>query len=190
MYLALGNRDVSWYRHADGKQLVVRDNAITTEARAAWRRAFDCFQFGTWYSFEKRAGSTAYLFAVLDDGDTKDDPLMEKQLAWLRKLLAEAKPAALVLALHIPLEESAFGMSVKEILGGFGKPALVLAGHRHTDGVEDISVTPKQVQVRTASFAGGKLSSRRIVLRPAGIDVYSTNEPDKLLFTIPAGETR
>jgi len=190
MYLTLGNRDVSWYRHADGKQLVVRDNAITTEARAAWRQAFECFRNGTWYSFEKRAGATAFLFAVLDNGDTADEPLMQKQLAWLRRLLAGAKPAALVLAVHIPLGESAFGESVKEILNSFDRPALVLAGHRHTDGVEDISQSPRRVQVRTASFAGGKLCSRRIVFRASGIDVYSTNEPDKLLFTVPVGDAR
>ncbi len=190
MYLTLGNRDVSWYRQAEGKQVVVRDPAMATEARAAWRQAFDCFRNGTWYSFEKRAGATAYLFAVLDNSVTNDPEFVQSQLAWLRKLVAESKPAAMVIAVHIPLNENAFGESVKEILKSIDKPVLVLAGHRHTDGVEEISTSPRRVQVRSASFTGGKLSSRRVVLRPAGIDIYSTNEPEKLLFTIPVGDSR
>jgi hypothetical protein len=190
MYLTLGNHDVSWYRQADGKQVVVRDGAMATEARAAWRQGFECFRNGTWYSFEKRAGATTYLFAVLDNSVTDDPEFVRMQLVWLRKLLADAKPAALVVALHTPLGENAFGQSVKEILSSFDRPALVLAGHRHTDGVEEISGTPRRVQVRTAAFVGGKLSSRRIVLRPAGIDVYGTNEPEQLLLEIPVGDGR
>lgn len=190
LYLTLGNRDLAWYRQAEGKQVVVRDAAMVTEARAAWRQAFDCFRNGTWYSFEKRAGATAYLFAVLDNGVTNDAEFVQSQLDWLRKVVAESKPAAIVIAVHIPLNENAFGESVKEILKSVDKPVLVLAGHRHTDGVEEISTSPRRVQVRTASFTGGKLSSRRVVLRPAGIDIYSTNEPEKLLFTIPVGDSR
>lgn len=190
MYLALGNRDVSWYRQAEGKQVVVRDAAMTAEARAAWRGAFECFRGGTWYSFEKRAGGATYLFAVLDNGVTTDPEFARAQLAWLRKLLAEARPTALVLAMHIPLGDDSFSRSVEEILRGFDRPALVLAGHRHTDGVEEISASPRRVQVRTASFTGGKSCSRRVVLRPEGIDVYSTNEPDKLVLTVPAGAAR
>jgi hypothetical protein len=190
MYLTLGNRDLAWYRQDGGKQVVVRDAAMVTEARAAWRRAFDCFRNGTWYSFEKRAGATAYLLAVLDNGVTNDPEFVQSQLAWLRKLVAESKSAALVIAVHIPLSENVFGESVKEILKSFDGPVLVLAGHRHTDGVEEISLSPRRVQVRTASFTGGKLSSRRVVLRPAGIDIYSTNEPEKLLFTMPVGDSR
>lgn len=185
MYLALGNRDVSWYRAADDRQLVVRDSAVTGEARAAWRRQADCFSSGTWYSFEKRAGAAAYLFAALDNGETSDKNFVDRQLSWLRRLLADAKASALVLAVHIPLGENAFGESVKEILAGFEKPVLVLAGHRHTDAVEEMSAAPRRVQVRTASFTGGKSSSRRIVLTPSGIDVYATNEPDRLLLKVP-----
>jgi len=186
VYLALGNRDVSWYRQAAGKQVVVRDAAIAAEARAAWRGAFECFRDGTWYSFEKRAGSATYLFAVLDNGVTTDPEFVRAQLAWLRKLLVGARPTALVLAMHIPLGDDAFSQSVEEILRGLERPALVLAGHRHTDGVEEISAAPRRVQVRTASFTGGKSCSRRVVLRPEGIDVYSTNQPDTLVLTIPA----
>lgn len=185
MYLVLGNRDVSWYRAAGGRQLVMRDTAVASEARAAWRRQADCFSGGTWYSFEKRAGAATYLFAVLDNGETSDKTVVDRQLAWLRRTLADAKASAAVLAVHIPLGENAFGAAVKEILGGWGKPALVLAGHRHTDGIEEMSSAPRRVQVRTASFTGGKSSSRRIVLTPSGIDVYATNEPDRLLLKAP-----
>ncbi len=185
MYLALGNRDVSWYRAVDGKQVVVRDQAATSEARSAWRSAFDCFRNGTWYSFEKHAGSTRYLFVVLDNGDTASMELMRRQLSWLRQTLADAPQAALVLAVHIPLNENEFGLAVREILSGFRKPVLVLAGHRHTDGVEELSADPRKVQVRTASFAGGKRSMRRVVLNPGGIDLFATSEPANLLFSIP-----
>ena len=190
MYLALGNRDVSWYRQAAGKQVVVRDAPMAAEARTAWRGAFECFRNGTWYSFEQRAGAATYLFAVLDNGVTTDPEFVRAQLAWLRKLLAGARPTALVLAMHIPLGDDAFSQAVEEILRGLARPALVLAGHRHTDGVEEISASPRRVQVRTASFTGGKSCSRRVVLRPEGIDVYTTNEPDKPVLTIPVGDAR
>jgi len=188
MYLALGNRDVSWYRAVDGKQVVVRDRATTSEARSAWRSAFDCFRAGTWYSFEKRAGSSGYLFVVLDNGETSDKELMSRQISWLRKTLAESKHAALVLAVHIPLGENEFGLAVREIVSGFDRPVLVLAGHRHTDAVEEIAVSPRKVQVRTASYAGGKRSMRRVALKPDAIDVYATSEPANLLLSIPVAQ--
>lgn len=187
MYLTLGNRDIAWYRAVDGEQVVVRDQAITSEARSAWRAAFECFRNGTWYSFEKRAGETSYLFAVLDNGDAADKELMKRQLAWLRRTLADSKQRALVLSVHIPLSENEFGRSVREILMGFDRPVLVLAGHRHTDGLEEFSATPRKVQVRTASYAGGKRNMRRVVLRPGGIDVYVTSEPGTLLMSLPVG---
>jgi 3',5'-cyclic AMP phosphodiesterase CpdA len=185
MYLALGNRDVSWYRAADGRQVVVRDSTVTSEARAAWRRQAECFSGGTWYSFEKRAGAATYLFAVLDNSETSDRSIVDRQLTWFRKTISEAKASAVVVAAHIPLEENAFGAAVKEILSGFDKPVLILAGHRHTDAVEELSSAPRRVQVRTASFTGGKSSSRRIVLTSNGIDVHATNEPDRLLLRVP-----
>jgi 3',5'-cyclic AMP phosphodiesterase CpdA len=188
MYLALGNRDVSWYRAVDGKQVVVRDQATTSEARAAWRTAFDCFRNGTWYSFEKRAGSTGYLFVVLDNGETSDRELVTRQLSWLRRTLAESKHSALVLAVHIPLGENEFGLAVREIVSGFDRPVLVLAGHRHTDAVEEIAASPRKVQVRTASYAGGKRSMRRVALNPGSIDVYTTSEPANLLLSIPVSQ--
>ncbi len=185
MYLALGNRDVAWYRAVDGKPFVVRGEPVASEARAAWRARADCFSGGSWYSFVKRAGSADYLFAVLDNGETSDRAMVDGQLAWLRKLLLETESTALVLAVHIPLEETAFGAAVREILAGYAGPVLVLAGHRHTDGVEELSAAPRRIQVRTASFTGGKSSSRRVVLTPSGIDVYATNEPDRLLLRVP-----
>jgi 3',5'-cyclic AMP phosphodiesterase CpdA len=185
MHLVLGNRDVSWYRQADGKQAVLRDSAITSEARAAWREAFDCFRDGTWYSFEKQAGGSTFRFAVLDNGDTADPELASRQIQWLQSLLAKSTPAALVLAVHIPLGANAFGRSVREVLAGFDRPVLVLAGHNHTDGIEELAPSPRKLQVRTASFAGGKMGARRIVLKPDGIEVYATSEPSKLLFALP-----
>lgn len=184
-YLALGNRDVSWYRAADGKQLVVRDKEVTREARAAWRAAFECFRNGTWYSFEKRAGGTRFLFVVLDNGETSDQVMAKRQIGWLRDLLARADQAALVLAVHIPVEENAFGQEVRETLAGFDRPVLILAGHRHTDEVSELSASPRRVQVRTASFAGGKMSMRKVALKSDAIEIYATSEPERLLLTIP-----
>lgn len=185
VYLALGNRDVSWYRQAEGKQVAVRNVAMTTEARAAWRQAYGFFRENTWYSFEKKSGNAAYLFAVLDNGDIADADHVRRQLDWLRALLARPKPSALVLALHIPLGDNPFSRSVRELLSGLGRPVLVLAGHNHTDDVLELSASPRQVQVRTASFAGGKFGSRRIVLKPDGMEVYATGDRSNLLFTIP-----
>lgn len=146
--------------------------------------AADRSSFATAPRPEKRVGGGSYLPAALDNGETSDRSFVDRQLAWLHKAISAAKASALVLAAHIPLEENAFGAAVKEILAGFERPVLVLAERRHTDAVEEMSPAPRRVQVRTASFTGGKSSRRRVVLTPSGIDVHATNEPDRLMLKV------
>jgi 3',5'-cyclic AMP phosphodiesterase CpdA len=182
LYLALGNHDVANYDVNPETGKPRADQSGAGEARAAWVGAAECFRKGTWYSFERRAGETAYRFLVLDNGYTA--AIAPEQLHWLRREAARQDGRTLILAMHIPLSDNAVSRAVKEAAAE-ARIALVLAGHRHSDGVEEIALgTAPAVQVRTAAFGYGVNHWRLIRLAEDRIEVSATGDPGRVERTI------
>jgi len=183
LYLALGNHDVVHYGLAENAKLD-SDQSVAGEARAAWVASFECFRRGTWYSFSRQAGQTRYHFLVLDNGF--HGGIAPDQLQWIRREMQAAKDAVIVVALHIPLSDNANSQALKAALASAGNVALVLAGHNHTNGVEEVRIGEgKTVQIRTAAFGYGVNNWRRVSLRPDRIDVYTTGKSDQIETSLP-----
>jgi hypothetical protein len=183
VYLTLGNHDVSVYRPAADGKGSVKDLSAQSQARAAWSRAVPCFRQGTYYTFTRDAGSTRYLFLVLDNSDPGDAAYAAAQAKWIAAQLKEPQAAAIVVAIHIPPAADPVSKALLTALAAAGRPALILCGHRHTDAIDDLA--SGGLIVRTGSFLTPPLSSRRIVLRPDRIDVSETGAPERVLRSIP-----
>jgi hypothetical protein len=160
------------------------DQSVAGEARAAWIASANCFAKGTYYSFEKSVGRTTYLFLVLDNAYNAG-AIAQEQLHWLRRQVERQGSRFLVLAMHIPLGDDANSAAIKGALGD-ASVTLVLAGHMHSDAIEEIAVGAPVVQVRTAAFGFGENNWRRIRLREEAIDVFATGAPERLEKTIVA----
>ncbi len=183
LYLALGNHDVVHYGLTESAKLD-SDQSVAGEARAAWIASFECFRRGTWYSFSRQAGQTRYHFLVLDNGF--HGGIAPDQLQWIRREVQAAKDAVIVVALHIPLSDNPNSQAIKTALASAGNVVLILAGHNHTNGVEEIKIgEAKAVQIRTAAFGYGTNNWRRISLRPDRIEVYTTGKPELVETSLP-----
>ena len=181
LYLALGNHDITDWGLAAGEP--DSDQSSAGEARAAWIAAEESFRRGTYYNFEKHVGSTAYLFLVLDNA-YNSGRIADEQMAWLRRQVEGQGQRVLILAMHIPLGEDANSRAIKSALSA-ARVALVLAGHRHSNGIEEIPLGGGQaVQVRTAAFGYGASNWRRIRLLDGRIEVFATGQPDRLERTM------
>src|SRR5262249_29263535 len=74
-YPALGNHDIECYRYTEGATAPVGDQSVKAETRQTWKSNFEIFQNGTYYSFRRQVGKTAYRFLMLDNGEGgKADP--------------------------------------------------------------------------------------------------------------------
>ncbi len=183
LYLALGNHDIVHYGLTESAKLD-SDQSVAGEARAAWIASFECFRRGTWYSFSRQAGQTRYHFLVLDNGYREG--IAPEQSQWIRREVQAAKGAVVVVALHIPLSDDASSQAIKTALASAGNVALILAGHRHTNGIEEIKIGDgKTVQIRTAAFGYGVNNWRRVSLRPNRIEVFTTGKPELLETSLP-----
>jgi 3',5'-cyclic AMP phosphodiesterase CpdA len=183
LYLALGNHDVMHYRLNERAERD-SDQSVAGEARAAWAGAFECSRRGTWYSFSRQVGPTRYHFLVLDNG--YQGGIAPEQLHWIRREVQAAKDAVMVVALHIPLANDANSRAIKTALTSAGNIALVLAGHRHTNGVEEILIgEDKAVQVRTGAFGYDVKNWRRVSLRPDRIEVSAPGKPEQIETSLP-----
>jgi 3',5'-cyclic AMP phosphodiesterase CpdA len=180
VYLALGNHDIQQY-HGWPDRKLDWDQLTAGEARAAWIAAAPCFRGGTYYAFDRRVGRTVYRFAVLDNGYPRLGP---EQLDWLRKEAERQGSRVMVVAMHIPLGADERSRGVLNALAP-ARVALVVAGHNHRNGVEELPL-PRgaAVQVRTAAFGYGADNWRRFRLLEDRIEVYTTAAPDKLEKTI------
>ncbi|MBI4873563.1 MAG: metallophosphoesterase [Acidobacteria bacterium] len=186
-FLALGNHDIQTYRQVEGKPAA--DYAVAPRARQEWAAAAECFRDGTYYSFERRAGRARYVFLVLDNGErrlAKDSVFSAAQLTWLRKQVAAQRDATLILVMHVPLGEDAYSAELKSALAGSDRVMLSIAGHRHSDGIEDLEVNGRRlVQVRTAAFGYGEGNWRRFRLLEEGIEVRPTGRTAQVERKIP-----
>lgn len=187
VFPTLGNHDLSQYRPGGDKP--VTDQSIAGAARAAWRKAVPQFQRGVYYSFRKEAGNTGYLFLVLDDGEARgrDAAYAAKQLEWVKREI-EAHPGdTVILAMHIPLPMAPIADGLKAIIAGAPNVALVIAGHRHQDALEQIDVGPRKIaQVLTAALFLSAENCRRFRLKEDGIEVSETGRLGRVVLRLPA----
>lgn len=185
VYLALGNHDVQRYTVDAAASKPAGSDASAAADRAAWRAAAPCFRDGTYYAFQRRAGSTTYRFLVLDNGSLKDRSFAEAQWRWLEKQVRQAGDDPLIVALHIPLDQSPASAPIREILARAPNVALVLAGHKHSNAIEEISLGDHGVtQVRTAIFATNPASVRAIRLFEDRIEIGATGRRGSTEHTV------
>ena len=74
IFPVLGNHDLTRYRLSTTGEELVDDQTVAAEAREVWKRSLASFQEGTYYSFVREVGRTAYRFLVLDDGEDLELP--------------------------------------------------------------------------------------------------------------------
>ncbi|MDP3000947.1 MAG: metallophosphoesterase [Bryobacterales bacterium] len=188
VYLTLGNHDIQAYRHEEGNPRLIADHSVAPRARAEWSKAAKSLRRGTYYSFRKRAGRTSYVFLVLDNGDrslAKDSAFSAGQLAWLKKQVSANPKAALILVMHVPLGDDAYSGEIKSALADSDRVVLSIAGHRHSDAVEEIALGARRfTQVRTSAFGYGEGNWRRFRLLEDRIEIGAPGKPETQL-TVP-----
>lgn len=191
LYLLLGNHDLSHYG-LNAVSKPAADQSVAGEARAAWAAAHPSLRGGTYYSIERTAGGTKYVILALDNGysaaGSPENPgflMAHEQLYWIRRQLERHAGAAIIIAMHVPLESNAASETIKTALSGAKNVALILAGHVHRDGVDRIPFDASEiVQVRTAAFGYGVNHWRRILLHPDRIEVFATGKHDQVETTV------
>ena len=187
LFLLLGNHDITHYGLSAAAKPAA-DQSVAGEARAAWVAAAPCFRQGTYYAIEKQVGGTKYVILMLDNGysaaGAKDAPatrMAPEQLYWLRRQTDTHAGATIILALHIPLGTDPGSQAIKDAVAGARNIAVVLAGHNHKDGIEDLELGESvAVQVRTAAFGYGVNNWRRVRLLPDRIEVFATGKQEQL----------
>ena len=187
IFPVLGNHDLTQYHPAANTGKPVTDQSVAADARRDWRRSIPNFREGTFYTFRKSVGGTGYLFIVLDDGEAKgrNEDFAATQLAWLRAQITAHPHDAIILAMHIPLLQAPFWQGLKPILADAPNVVLSIAGHRHSDGVEEVDLgTRRLVQVRTAAVFMGEGNWRKLRLRADGIDIFATGKTEQLEKTV------
>jgi Calcineurin-like phosphoesterase len=180
IFPVLGNHDITQYHYAPDKPQPVTDQSAAAEARREWRRSIPNLREGTYYTFHKTAGGTGYLFIVLDDGEAKgrNEGYAAAELAWLKGRIAAHPRDAIILAMHIPLLQAPFWQGLKPILADAPNVVLSIAGHRHTDGVEEVDLGPRRLtQVRTAALFISDGNWRKLRLLPDRIEIFATGKP-------------
>jgi len=189
IYPVLGNHDITQYKHAADKPKPTGDQSVAADARKEWQRLIPNFRDGTYYTFVKRAGGTEYLFLVLDDGDGPHlhAEYVAQQLRWIQKQIAARPHEPIILAMHIPLLQSDFWPAIKPVLADAPNVVLSIAGHRHSDGMEEVDLgTRKLVQVRTAALYISENNWRKFRLREDRIEIYATGKKDEREKTVDA----
>ncbi|MBM3854785.1 MAG: hypothetical protein FJ399_16805 [Verrucomicrobia bacterium] len=183
LFLLLGNHDITHYGlSAAGKPAA--DQAVAGEARAAWMAAAPSLRQGTYYGLERQAGERRYVILALDNGysaagsnDGGGFRLAHEQQFWLRRQTEMHARATIILALHVPLAGDSGSQAIKSAVSGARNVALILGGHNHKDGLEDVALGESTaVQVRTAAFGYGVNNWRRVRLHPDRIEVFATGQ--------------
>lgn len=124
---------------------------------------------------------------MLDDGEAKgrNDEYAATELAWLKRQIASHPRDAIILAMHIPLVQAPFWQGLKPILVDAPNVVLSIAGHRHTDGVEEVDLGPRRLtQVRTAALFMDAGNWRKLRLLPDRIEIFATGKPAQLEKTV------
>lgn len=179
----LGNHDLRHYEGDTAKRVVMTD-----EARKAWMKALPQFRGGTYYSFRKQVGHTGYLFLLLDDADlTKDNPkFTAAEFAWMKKQIGAHPTDTIIIAMHLPFPMAPIADELKALLAQTPNVALIIAGHRHIDALEQVDAGSHHItQILTAALYRSADNFRRFRLKEDGIEVSETGKPDVIVKTIP-----
>jgi hypothetical protein len=188
IYPALGNHDITRYRHELNHTAPAADQLIAADARAAWMVSIPNFSEGTYYTFSKQVGATKYLFLVLDDGDGMklNAEYSAAQLAWIKRQLRGHTVEQIILAMHIPLAGANFWEGLRPVLAETPNLALAIAGHRHTDGLDEVDLGGRELlQVRTAALFQGENNWRKFRLREDRIQIFATGKTDEMIREVP-----
>jgi hypothetical protein len=185
--LTLGNHDLTRYRPGPDKTKAVGDYTAASEAREAWRKALAPLRDGTYYSFKREVGRTSYLFLMLDDGEPngRNPEFAAAQVKWIREQLAAHRNGPVVVAMHIPLPQAPYAKDIQDALGTSPRVAMIVAGHRHSDGIEVVETGARKVtQVRTAALFLSDRNCRRVRLFEDRIEVFATGRPEERVETV------
>ena len=186
VYPTLGNHDLTQYQA--GSEKASGDQSGAASARRTWMRVVPRFREGTYYAFTQSAGRVTYRFLMLDDGEAEglDAPFAQAQAAWAKQQAASHPNEKIVLAMHIPLATAPYSKTLRDALAGAGNIMLILAGHRHADGFEEIEIGSRIVpQVRTAALFLSEHNCRRVRLYEDRIEVSATGRPDAIQWKFP-----
>lgn len=197
MFLLLGNHDITHYGLSTAAKPAA-DQSVAGEARAAWMAAAPSMRRGTYYAIDQQVGETKYVILMLDNGysaagakDTPASRMAHEQLYWIRRQTETHASATIILALHIPFGTDSGSQGIKSAVAGARNIALVLAGHNHKDGIEDVAFgETTAVQVRTAAFGYGVNNWRRVCLHPDRIEIFATGKQEAVEKTIPIRRER
>jgi hypothetical protein len=124
---------------------------------------------------------------VLDDGDGPklNDEFVATELAWIKEQIAAHPNDAIILAMHIPLLQADLWPGLKPVLANAPNVVLSIAGHRHTDGLENVDLGSRILpQVRTAAVFMGEGNWRKFRLREDRIEVFATGKAGEPVKTI------
>jgi hypothetical protein len=189
IYPVLGNHDITQYRVAPGKPKPAGDQSIAADARKQWQRLIPNFHDATYYTFHKQAGATDYLFLMLDDGDGPrlNGEFVAAELAWIKAQIVSHPHQPIILVMHIPLTGADFWPGLKPILSDAPNVVLSIAGHRHTDGMDEVDLgSRKLAEVRTAALYASADNWRKLRLREDRIEIFVTGKKDQLQKTVDA----
>lgn len=202
IYLSLGNHDIQHYRLEGVQDRLVADQFVAGEARAEWIRTISCFHSGSYYSFEKKAGETRYVFLMLDNGyygswhlagskRTRTFHFAHEQLYWLEKQLELHKDKIIVLAMHVPLTDNPMSQAIQAAIAGRRNVVAAFVGHAHrVDTIEERHVDEGHTlfQVRTPSFAVNESHWRRVRLLEDRIEISFTGKAEEVakIISLPA----
>jgi len=164
VYLTTGNHDLFSFSWKNNKFRHNQNSAGC--ARADWIRNVPCFNNGTYYSKNFRAGQTTYKFIFLDDSfyqfhpnDTSEIPYIDKpQFYWLKNQLNESANDYEVIFMHIPITDNDIRQEkLNELYSALAESPsvkLIFAGHEHRNIVKDLpsSGGEKIVQVQTGAL--------------------------------------
>lgn len=181
----LGNHDITRIRHGETKPAT--DQQIAADIRGQWRSMFPAFRNGTYYSFERTVGRTSYCFIMLDDVETEglNPEFAAGQVRWLREQLAAHRSGRIIVAMHIPLASAPYRSDLEAAIGSAPNVALILAGHRHNDAMDELALGGRQVlAVRTAALFMGDSHWRKIRLREDRIEVFATGSATEVARTV------
>jgi hypothetical protein len=182
----LGNHDITRYKAPLGNAKPKGDQAVAADARRAWTR-FPQFHDGTYYAYRQAVENTTYIFLILDDGDGfgNNRDFQAGEVAWLKSQLAEHAREPVILAIHIPIEGADFWPAVKPMLARYPNVVLSIAGHKHTDGIDQVDLGTRSLpQIRTAALFISEGNARHFRLREDRIEVFATGKPEELVKTI------
>jgi 3',5'-cyclic AMP phosphodiesterase CpdA len=184
VHLALGNHDVLDY----GEKLE-GDQSVVEAAKAAWIQAMPCFRGGTYYHFPQQAGAARWRVVVLNNGCYGQFPGREAplrggeldagQLDWMVRELRRFAGEPMVIGVHIPPSEAAWGR-MAAALGRREHLTAVFTGHLHGNNfIRELPGTGAPAfQIATPGYCLNADHWRRVRLEGEAMEVFKAGAPE------------